>query len=362
MIIIINVTQTYLPDRDKLDKYIDRIYTSGWITNNGNLVQELQSRLEEYLGVKNVLLVANGTLALQISYKLLELRKEVITTPFSFVATTSSLVWEGLTPVFADIDENTLCLDSNKIEEHINDNTSGIVGVHVFGNGCDVEEIDKLSKKYGFKVIYDAAHAFNIKYKSESILNYGDISILSFHATKIFHTIEGGALIINNDELYEKAKHMINFGITGPEKIKGLGINGKMNEFEAAMGLCILDDMDEIIYKRKNIYHNYLNELKCIEQIRFQTNNKYCSRNYSYFPIIFNEENDLIRVKSALESQNIYPRRYFYPSLDNLGYVYSEKMSISNDISKKILCIPIFESLENSDQREIISIIKENVI
>jgi len=236
---MINVTKTHLPDIDRYKAYIDRIYRSGWITNNGALVQELEEKLKEYLGVRNILLVSNGTLALQICYKALGLTGEAITTPFSFVATTSSLVWEGLSPVFVDISPETLNMDPDRIEEAIRPETSCIVPVHVFGNGCDVEKIGQIAKKHHLKVVYDAAHAFGVKYNGESILNYGDVSILSFHATKFFHTIEGGAIVTGDDELYEKAKHMINFGITGPESIVGLGINGKMNEFQAAMGLCI---------------------------------------------------------------------------------------------------------------------------
>lgn len=203
---MINVTKTYLPDREKYKKYVDDIFDSGWLTNNGKMVQKLQGDLEQYLGVKNLLLVSNGTLALQVAYKILDLKGEIITTPYSFVATTSSIVWEGLTPKFVDIDEQTLCLNPQNIEDLITENTSAIVATHVYGNVCDVEKIQEIADSKNLRVIYDAAHAFGVKYKDQSVLNYGDISILSFHSTKVFHTIEGGALIIPDDNLLIKLR------------------------------------------------------------------------------------------------------------------------------------------------------------
>ena len=232
---MIHATRTWLPNKKKYLSYVDKIYKTGWITNRGPLVRELEIRLAEYLGVKNLILVANGTLALETAYRLLKLKGEVITTPFSFVATSSSLIANGLQPIFADINPHTLTLDPNNIEKSITSKTSAIVPTHVFGNACEVEEIEKLAKKHDLKVIYDAAHSFNINYKEESLLNHGDISILSFHATKIFHTIEGGALIINDDALVKESRLLINFGIDGLDSVKTFGINAKMNEFEAAM-------------------------------------------------------------------------------------------------------------------------------
>jgi dTDP-4-amino-4,6-dideoxygalactose transaminase len=357
---MINVTKTYLPNIEKYKAYIDQIFQSGWITNNGDMVKTLEKRLKEYLGVRNILLVSNGTLALQVAYKLLELKGEVITTPFSFVATTSSLAWEGLEPVFTDIDNCTFCLDYSKIEEKITSNTSAIVPVHVFGNGCEVEKIDEIAKKHNLKVIYDAAHAFGVKYKGESILNYGDVSILSFHATKVFHTIEGGALIINDDKLYDKAKRLINFGITGPETIEGIGINAKMNEFQAAMGLCVLDDLEDIILKRERNFKLYYEAFKEKESIKLQGHNNDCSYNYSYFPILFKDEQVLLKVKEALNDEDIFPRRYFYPSLDTLDYLESSPMEISNNVSGRILCLPLDNQLERETVLGIIRIIENN--
>jgi len=352
------VTKTYLPDKEKYKKYVDIIYERGWVTNNGSLVQELEKKLAEYLGVKNIVLVANGTLALEIAYRTLGIKGFVITTPFNFVATTSSLVTNQLLPIFADIDEKTFNLNPQNIEKVITPNTSAILPVHVYGNACEVEEIEDIAKKYNLKVIYDAAHAFGVKYKGKSILNYGDISTLSFHATKLFHTIEGGALIINNDSLVEKARYLINFGIKNEEEIPHLGTNAKMNEFEAAMGLCILDDIEEILKKIWIIWESYKKELE--GYVEFQKLNPNADYNYSYFPALFESESQLLKVKEELNKHQIYPRRYFYPSLDTLPYIEpKQECPISRDISKRILCLPLYAELREEIQNEIIEIMKD---
>ena len=356
---MINVTKTYLPSKEKYQKYVDEIYANGWITNNGPLVKKLEKRLAEHLGVKNLVLVANGTAALEIAYRTLDLKGYAITTPFSFVATTSSLVTNGLKPLFADIDPQTLNIDPNKIEELIMPNTSAIVPVHVFGNGCDVEAIDEIAKKHDLKVVYDAAHAFDVKYKDESILNYGDISTLSFHATKLFHSIEGGALIINDDSLVKKARYLINFGIENTKSIPELGTNAKMNEFEAAMGLCMLDEMENISKKRKIVYERYEKELKGLVEIPAQ--NPYSTQNYGYFPIVLKDEEQTLKIQKALNEKEIFPRRYFYPSLDTLNYIEPKQYSpLSRDISSRILVLPMYPELEEKDQMNIINTIKEN--
>ncbi len=357
---MINVTKTYLPNKEKFQQYVDEIYASGWITNNGPLVQKLEKRLAEYLGVKNLILVSNGTVAMEIAYRTLGIKGFAITTPFSFVATTSSLVTNGLLPIFADIDQKTLNLDPTGIEKLITPHTSAIVPVHVFGNGCDVESISAIAKRNDLKVIYDAAHAFGIQYKGQSILNFGDISTLSFHATKLFHTIEGGALVINDDTLVEKARYLINFGIQNAESIPELGTNAKMNEFEAAMGLCVLDDIEYIHEKRKAVYSLYFETLE--DTVQFQLHNPDASENYSYFPIILKNEQQLMQVQQKLNEHQIFPRRYFYPSLDTLNYIEPKQYTpISRDIASRILCLPMFPDLSRDDQLKIIHIVKESI-
>lgn len=350
---MINVTKTYLPDRTKLDKYIDKIYSNAWVTNNGQLVQELTTRLEEYLGVQNLLLVANGTLALQIAYKVLGINRQVITTPFSFVATTSTLVWEGFEPIFVDIDPGTFCIDPTKIEESITPETTAIVPVHVFGNACDIEKIEYIAQKYCLKTIYDGAHAFGVKYKDTSLLSFGDATTLSLHATKLFHTIEGGAIIFKNKKDLEKAKLMINFGIDGPDSIVELGINAKINEFEAAMGLCVLDEIDTILEQRSKIWNYYQSSLK--SYVQFQKRNINSTNNCSYFPVLFENEEKLLKVKASMNSANIYPRRYFYPSLETLGYLQPGPLQIiSRDVASRIMCLPIYPGLTINDLNKIV--------
>ena len=359
----IEVTKTYLPNIDKYKSYIDEIFESGQITNNGHLVQKLERRLEEYLNVSNVILVANGTLALDVAYKALNLSGDVITTPFSFVATTSSIVSSSLNPLFSDIDPYTFNINSNLIEEIITKETSAIVPVHTFGNACEIEDIQKIAEQHNLKVVYDACHAFDVQYKEENILNYGDISTLSFHATKLFHTIEGGALIIKNDELASKVRRIINFGIKrgglkGGPNIIDLGMNAKMNEFEAAMGLCVLDDMKFIIEKRKVAYDCYSQTLN--KSFQFQEKNTNSSNNYSYFPIVMKSENQLLNIIKKMNQLQIFPRRYFYPPLNKLNYVEQGQFcSVAEDISNRILCLPLSHALDQKDQNIIINTVLE---
>jgi dTDP-4-amino-4,6-dideoxygalactose transaminase len=357
---MINVTKTYLPNIDLYKKYVDEIYANGWVTNRGPLVKLLEEKLANYLGVKNIVLVSNGTVALEIAYRALGLRGDVITTPFSFVATTSSLVTNGLNPVFADIDAKTLNINHNNIQNLITKNTTAILPVHVFSNACSIEKIDKIAKKNNLKVIYDAAHCFDVKYKNESILNFGDMSMLSFHATKIFHSIEGGALIINDDSLLEKVRYLINFGIKNEEEIPELGTNAKMNEFEAAMGLCMLEDMQKLNIKRKDVYNFYKEELN--GYVEFQKININSSINHSYFPAIFKNIDQLNNIKIALNKEKIFPRRYFYPSLDTLKYIKpSQFCTISRDISSRILCLPMYAELSIINAKKICDIIKNTL-
>jgi dTDP-4-amino-4,6-dideoxygalactose transaminase len=356
----INVTKSMLPDRKKFDGYVDRILELGWFTNRGALVRELEQRLAAYLGVRNLVLVSNGTLALQVAYKLLGLRGEVITTPFTFIATASSIVWNGLDVVFSDIDPHTFNLDPAKIEEKITSHTSAIVPVHVFGNPCEVEMIQEIAEKHSLKVIYDAAHTFGTTYDGKSVLEWGDVSTLSFHATKIFHTIEGGALIMKDDALCEQARRMINFGITGPESIECLGVNTRMNEFQAAMGLTLLDQMEKVNQKREDLYNLY-NSLLGDRLPRPQWNS-HASNNHHYYPVLFESEETLKRAERLLQEKNIFPRRYFYPSLDELDFLHAKSgvMKVSRDISHRILCLPFFEGLTGDDVKCIVETIKQS--
>lgn len=358
---MIPVTKTYLPNIEKYQEYVERIFASNQLTNNGVLVRELENKLKNYLGVPYLVLVSNGTLALQLAYKLLDLEGEVITTPFSFVATTSSLIWGGLKPVFADINPETLNINVTKIEEKITWDTSCILPVHVFGNPCEVEKIQEIADRYNLKVIYDAAHAFGTGYKGSNILNFGDVSIVSFHATKLFHTVEGGAIILQNEELYKKAKQLINFGFGSNGIPEVLGINAKMNEFQAAMGLSVLDDIDIILSKRRQVHKFYQGRLASISHINFVSFNEFGTRNYSYFPIILKNEELVLGVKQALEEHEIFPRRYFYPSLDRLSFVDSPPMEVSGEMANRILCLPMYGELSESMVDKICHIILNQI-
>ena len=354
---MIPVTKIYLPDKGKYKKYIDRIYDAGWLTNNGPLVRELEQRLQEYLGVKHLILVANGSLALQLAYKALALKGEVVTTPFSFVATTSTLSWEGLKPVFADIEPSSFNIDPMDIERKLTGQTSALVPVHVFGNPCDIDAIQSIADEHNLKVIYDAAHAFGVKYKGQSVLNFGDISTLSFHATKLFHTIEGGAIVTNDDELANKARLLMNFGITGPTSIESLGINAKMNEFEAAMGLCVLDEIEQINEQREDIWQVYQQALAGL--VEFQQFNTNATNNYAYAPVLFESEQLLLNVEKILKNNQVIPRRYFHPSLDTLDYLQATQVcKKSRDIANRILCLPMYTGLVREEQLNIINMVK----
>lgn len=362
---MIPVTKPYLPSREKLDKYINGIYERQILTNNGPLVQELTNRLENYLGVENLLLVSNGTLALQIAFRALGIHQptldeqaEAVTTPFTFIATASSLKWEGIQPVFSDIHPKTWCLDPVTIEAAITPNTRAIVPVHVFGNACEVESIDAIANKQNLKVIYDAAHAFGVKYKGESLLKWGDAATLSFHATKLFHTGEGGAIVFKRKEDLEQAKKIINFGITGPETISTLGINAKMNEFQAALGLCVLDEIDENITARKQVWKRYEQELSSTLQL--QEKNSNLEYNFSYFPVVFEDEEQTLQVAKKLKENGVLARRYFNPSLETVECLHSRMNSLfSKDIASRILCLPIYSSLNSEEQFTVINELKK---
>ncbi|MDF9801106.1 dTDP-4-amino-4,6-dideoxygalactose transaminase [Catalinimonas alkaloidigena] len=353
---MINVTQPFLPPKEEYDKYVEGIWKRNWLTNNGPLVNELEIQLKKYFGQKHLLFLTNGTVAIQIAIRALGLKGKIITTPFSYVATTSSIVWEHCEPLFVDIDQHTLNIDADKIEEAITDDVSGILATHCFGNSCDINAIEKIASKHKLKVIYDAAHCFGTVYKGKSIFAYGDVSTTSFHATKLFHTIEGGAVFTQNADLLKRMAYMRNFGHDGPEKFNGVGINGKNSEFHAAMGLVNLKYVGEIIQRRKEqslFYDEMLQNLKVQKPVIQQG----CDFNYAYYPVIFESEEIALKMKAELEKRNISPRRYFYPSLSSLDYVSTPSPPISDDIAKRILCLPLYHDLSREEQLMIVRIL-----
>ena len=342
---MINVTKTFLPPQEEYQATLKEAWDAGWITNRGVLVQRLEQQLKEYLHVPKMIAMTNGTLPLQIAIKALRLKGEIITTPFSYVATPSSIVWEGCTPVFVDIHPEYLTIDETKIEAAITSKTTAILATHVFGNPCAVEEIETIAKNHGLKVIYDAAHCFGVTYKGKSIFEYGDISTCSFHATKLFHTGEGGALFCNDNALYDILFYHHNFGHKDLETFHGLGINAKMSELQAAMGLSVLPYMEAILIDRQKNCEHYDSNLKFtnIKKLKLRESTKW---NYAYYPIIFQTEEKLLKLKAKLETNGIYPRRYFSPSLNTLNYIEEQQSCpVSESISKRVLCLPLFYDL-----------------
>lgn len=353
---MINVTKTFLPPQNEYQAILKKAWEAVWMTNRGVLVQELEAKLKAYLKVPNIIATTNGTLPLQIAIKALGLKGDIITTPFSYVASTSSIVWEGCSPVYVDINSEFLTIDATKIEAAITPKTTGILATHVFGNPCDIDAIEVIAKKHGLKVIYDAAHCFGVTYKGKSIFTYGDISTCSFHSTKLFHTGEGGALFTQNDSLYNTLFYMHNFGHDGPEAFQGIGVNAKMSELQAAMGLSVLPYMEFIISQRKAIVQYYDSRLKKMDVQILKIRNL-SQWNYSYFPVIFKDEEQLLKVKKQLAEKQIFPRRYFYPSLNTIEYTQGEKMPVSESIATRILCLPLFHDLEIKNAELICDII-----
>lgn len=354
---MLNVTQTFLPPLEEYKNLLERIWDSKWLTNRGKLVCELEESLRRHLEVPNLLAVANGTIALQIAIKALGLKDEIITTPFSYVATVSSIVWEGCTPVFVDIDPDYWTIDENLIEAAITERTSAILATHVFGNPCNVEVIEEIARKHGIKVIYDAAHCFGVKYRGSSILNWGDISTLSFHATKLFHTGEGGAIACRDAAIAKDVFDHHNFGHNGPEEFFGLGINGKLSELNAAMGLAVLEHIDVIIAGRKTVCKAYDEFLagSGLRRIKLREGTDW---NFSYYPVLFESEEELLKVREKMNKKEIYPRRYFYPSLNKLPYLSYKKFPIAEDISRRILCLPLSNTINSFDAERVAEVCK----
>jgi dTDP-4-amino-4,6-dideoxygalactose transaminase len=352
----IPVTRTFLPPMEEYQKFVQRAFDAYWLTNRGQLLEELEGKLRTQLGVPHILMMTNGTLPLQIAVKLLGGGGEIITTPFSYVATTSSIVWEGCTPVFVDIHPEYLTIDETRIEAAITSRTRAILATHVFGNPCHVEAIAAIAAKHGLKVIYDGAHCFGVNYKGTSIFTHGDVSTCSFHATKLFHTGEGGAAFCIDPDLAQRIYYSHNFGHDGPVAFQGLGINGKMSELQAAMGLAVLPYLASIMVQRKMIAQTYDERLddKRITPMRLREGTAW---NVSHYPVLFESEEVLLRVLQALNSAHIFPRRYFYPSLNTLPYVQRVQMPISESVAARIACLPIYPGLENADVHRIADIL-----
>ena len=342
---MIPVTKPFLPPQEIYQSYLDGIWTRNWLTNMGPLASDLELKLKDFLKVKHLLFVTNGTVALQMAIMALDLKGDIITTPFSFVATTSSIVWENCKPIFVDIDEQTLNIDAEKIEAAITETTTAILATHVYGNPCDVEKIEQIAKKHNLKVIYDGAHAFGVTIKGKSILEYGDVSTVSLHATKLYHSIEGGLLVTKNPDLLKKLASMRNFGISGFDTFSELGLNGKNSEFHAAMGLANLKYIEEISKKRIALTARYDDNLINFKARR-QIWNVDSENNAAYYAIIFDSEDLLLKCKDYLQLNEVGTRRYFYPSLAKaLPYLAPKSLPITDDISKRVLCLPLFYDL-----------------
>ncbi|CAG2158760.1 DegT/DnrJ/EryC1/StrS family aminotransferase [Cupriavidus numazuensis] len=341
----INVTKPFLPPQAEYQKYVQEIWAREWLTNNGPLVNELELRLKEWLRLDHLLFVSNGTIALQLAIKALNLTGEIITTPFSYVATTSSIVWENCVPVMADICPRTFNIDPARIEDRITDRTSAILATHVYGTPCDVEKIERIAQRHNLKVIYDAAHAFGTTYRGKSLFAFGDISTTSFHATKLFHTIEGGAIVTQEPEVLKVLSRMRNFGHVSPTAFDGVGINGKNSEFHAAMGLCNLKHIDDILRSRKTLSARYDESLRGLPIQRPQLPDN-CGYNHAYYPVVFESEATNLAVIETLNLHSVFPRRYFFPSLGSLNYVNDTTPTpVCDDLAARVLCLPLYHSL-----------------
>lgn len=352
----IYVTQPTLAPLEEVTELMKGIWTTGIMTHNGPLVQRFEKEVAGKFGVDSLVACTNGTIALQMSVRALQLKGEIITTPFTFIATIDSILWEGCVPVFVDIDPETFNIDPKKIEEKITYHTVGIMPVHVFGNACDIEAIDKIAREHHLKVIYDACHAVGVNYKGQSIFNYGDISVTSFHATKMLNTTEGGACFSTNLELIEKLRRIRFFGFKDHKDIVEDGFNGKMTEVHAAVGLANLKYLDAALADRKQKYNIYKTELSENPSLNFQKITDDC--NYSYFPVVFSDEETCLKVMSRLMENHIFPRRYFYPSVNTFTKLLPyTSMPISEDVASRILCLPLYYTLAEIDMNRIIGLI-----
>ena len=353
------VTQPTLASLSEYTAYLEKVWESGILTHNGPLVQQLETDIKKKLNLEHLSIVLNGTIAIQMAIKALDLKGEIITTPFTWVATVSAIKWENCTPIFCDINPETLTLDPDKIEALITDKTVAIMPVHIFGTACDVEEIEKIAKKHKLKVIYDAAHAIGTEFKGKSVLEWGDISTISMHATKLFNTGEGGACITTSDTLDKRLQRIRFFGHNEEKDIVEDGFNGKMTEIHAALGLANLKYFDDVLVDRKKKYKLYKERLSQNNKIKFQkiVENE---TNYSYFPVIFESEELLLTIEKALNENQIFPRRYFYPSVNTYTKIVEYNSTpISEDISKRIMCLPLYFNLDEKEIENICTIINE---
>lgn len=356
MFTVINVTKTFLPDLQLYNSYLKRAWDAVWLTNRGELTLELEAKIKEKYSINNLIITNNGTIPIQIALKLLGNQGEIITTPFSYVATTSAIIWENCKPVFVDIHPELLTIDETKIEAAITPKTTAILATHVFGNPCHIEAIEKIAKKHNLFVIYDAAHCFGVVYNGNSIFNYGDVSTCSFHATKIFHSGEGGAMFCNDKKIFDKLYYSHNFGHNGPVDFHGLGINAKISELQSAMGLAVFDNLEHIFEERKKVVDFYLKNLNFdkVATMKIRENTEW---NYSYFPVIFQSEEELLKAQQRLNEAKIFPRRYFYPSLNTINFVNGETMPISESIASRIVCLPLYVGLTEEELKLIVDLI-----
>lgn len=345
---MINVSKPFIPDFKEYSKYLEGIWEKGWLTNNGPLLNELELQLKDFLQTPHLLYVTNGTIAIQLAIKALGLTGEIITTPFSYVATTSTIVWEGCEPVFVDIEPSTYNIDPLKIEEAITPKTSAILATHVYGNPCNIDAIERIAKKHNLKVIYDAAHCFGTLYKGKSVFAYGDVSTTSFHTTKIFHTVEGGAVFAQDPAVLKTMAYMRNFGHDGRVEFSGLGINAKNSELHAAFGLANFKHIGEILSRRKEQYKRYVEKLEKHNATKLVVN-KNADFNCAYFPLLFENEALLQKSIDELLEHYVIPRRYFYPSLSSLPYVKKGDTPIADEISGRILCLPLYHTLQKEE-------------
>ena len=360
---MITVTRTYLPPLENYTEYLRHIWAEGQVTNNGNLEKRLAEKLKNFLNVENIELVCNGTMALQLAVRALKLKGEIITTPFSYIATSTAIVWEGCTPVFTDIENKTFCINPDLIEPAITERTCAIMATHVYGYPCDVEKIENIANRYNLKVIYDAAHCFGACLNGRSLTDYGDISTLSFHATKIFHTAEGGAVICKGDEIAKRVFLMKKFGHIGEDEYLDIGTNAKLSELHAAMGLCVLPKVSDLISLRKNcaeLYDRLLEGLGLQRPVMV----KGLEYNYAYYPIIFSSHESMMNARNGLIEKNIIPRRYFYPSLNTLSYLANSipvRCPISEDIANRVLALPVSHLLSKDDIVKISDILRKSL-